>query len=66
VPGTKAEVIHLKVTGRNLTISGERKIKPEGENANYHRKKRESGNFSRVLALPVEIVANGLSPKWPA
>ncbi len=48
LPGIKADEISLEVTGRNLTISGERKIQSEGENARYHRREREAGSFSRV------------------
>jgi len=55
LPGIKAEGLDISVTGDSLTISGERKILSEDENANYHRKERESGKFSRVLSLPGQI-----------
>jgi len=55
LPGIKADELDISVTGDSLTISGERKIPSEDENANYHRKERESGKFSRVLNLPGQI-----------
>ena len=51
----KSEEITISATGRNLTISGERKIASEGETVRYHRREREDGKFSRVIALPGEV-----------
>jgi len=58
LPGLKAEDINISVTGNNLSISGERKIASEGENVRYHRREREAGSFSRVMALPGEVDAD--------
>ena len=55
IPGMKSEEITISATGRNLSISGERKIASEGENVRYHRREREDGKFSRVIALPGDI-----------
>ena len=55
LPGLKAEALNIAVTGNNLTISGERKISPEGDNVRYHRREREAGSFSRVIALPRDV-----------
>ena len=55
LPGIKADEIHVEVAGRNLSISGERKIQSEGENAKYHRRERNAGRFSRVIGLPGEV-----------
>jgi HSP20 family protein len=63
LPGMKAEEIDLQVNGRNLTISGERKIQSEGDNARYHRKEREAGRFSRVIDLPGDIDAGSVVAK---
>ena len=57
LPGMKADALDIQVVGRNLTISGERKIESIGEEARYHRREREAGKFSRVLGLPGEIDA---------
>jgi HSP20 family protein len=58
LPGMKAEELDIQVLGRNLTISGERKIQSEAKDAKYHRRERESGKFSRILALPGDINAD--------
>jgi len=55
LPGMKAENVDLQVTGRNLSISGERQIQLEDDNARYHRREREGGKFSRMIGLPGEI-----------
>lgn len=55
LPGLRAEDMDISVTGKNLAITGERKILPETKEAKYHRREREAGKFSRVLALPGEV-----------
>jgi HSP20 family protein len=55
LPGMKAEDINISATGNSLSISGERKIPSEGEDVRYHRRERNAGSFSRVLALPGEV-----------
>lgn len=58
LPGLKADDINISVTGNNLSISGERKIPSEGENARYHRREREAGTFNRMIGLPGEVDAD--------
>jgi HSP20 family protein len=58
LPGMKAEELDIQVLGRNVTISGERKIQSEGKDAKYHRRERESGKFSRIIGLPGDINAD--------
>lgn len=55
LPGTKADELDISVTGNSLSIGGERKILSEDENANYHRREREAGKFSRVISLPGQV-----------
>ena len=55
LPGVKSEDMDISVTGTSLSISGERKIPPEDEKANYHRREREAGKFSRMVNLPGQI-----------
>ena len=55
IPGMTSDEINISATGRNLTISGERKIASETENVRYHRREREDGKFSRSIALPSDI-----------
>lgn len=55
LPGIKADELDISVTGDTLSISGERKILSEDERAQYHRRERDAGRFSRVVSLPAQI-----------
>lgn len=55
LPGVKSDEIQMQATGKNLSISGERKIAPEQDGVRYHRREREAGNFSRIIAMPTDI-----------
>jgi HSP20 family protein len=55
LPGVKPGDMDISVTGTSFSISGERKIPPEDEKANYHRREREAGKFSRMINLPGQI-----------
>ena len=55
LPGLKADDINISVANNNLSISGERKIASEGEEVKYHRREREAGTFSRMIALPGDV-----------
>ena len=55
LPGLKADDINISVADNNLSISGERKIASEGEDVKYHRREREAGTFSRMIALPGDV-----------
>lgn len=55
LPGVQSKDLEVQVHGKSLTLAGERKIAPEGENVRYHRREREAGRFSRVIDLPGEI-----------
>ena len=55
LPGMNSDEIELSVTGDSISISGERKIVDEANDAKYHRRERESGKFSRILSLPGPI-----------
>ncbi len=54
IPGVAADKLDIQTMGRNLTISGERQIEVDPK-AKYHRRERESGRFSRAIALPGDI-----------
>jgi HSP20 family protein len=63
LPGVKGDELDIQVTGRNLSISGERKIAEEEEGARYHRREREAGTFSRMIGLPGEVDTNKVEAK---
>lgn len=52
LPGVKAEDLDIQATGKNISISGERKIYDVEANAKYHRRERDAGKFSRIVSLP--------------
>lgn len=55
VPGLKKEDINIEVTGRQVTISGERKREEQQQNGNTHRIERVYGKFQRTFELPEGI-----------
>jgi len=57
LPGLKANELDISITGDTLSISGERKLPAEDEKAQYHRREREAGRFSRIVSLPAQIDA---------
>ena len=63
LPGVKGEELDIQVTGKNLAITGERKIAAEEEGAKYHRREREAGSFSRMIGLPGDINSDKVDAK---
>ena len=54
-PGIKADDLDISVTHDSISISGERKIPAEKEEAKYHRRERDAGKFSRIVSLPSQV-----------
>ena len=63
LPGVKGEELDIQVTANNLSISGERKIAAEEEEAKYHRRERDAGSFSRMIGLPGDIDSDHVDAK---
>lgn len=55
LPGMKKEDVNLKIDGNILTISGDRKIKEEVKEEDYHKVESLYGAFSRSFTLPEKI-----------
>lgn len=54
VPGMAPEKLNIEAHGRTLTISGKRETTaPQG--GSFHRRERNSGEFSRSLQLPADL-----------
>jgi len=64
LPGLESKEIQISASGKNLTLAGERKIASQGEHVKYHRREREGGQFSRVIALPNEIEADNVEATY--
>ena len=54
IPGATPEDIQIKSQGRTIQISGKREVSAP-ENASFHRRERDGGEFSRSLQLPDDI-----------
>jgi HSP20 family protein len=63
LPGIRAEDLDVSVVEGGLLIRGERKLATEDEQANYHRRERESGFFRRMIALPARVDSTKVSAK---
>ena len=55
VPGMKLDDFDISVSGDTLTVEGTRVVGEELEGGWYHRRERESGNFSRAIRLPAAV-----------
>jgi HSP20 family protein len=63
LPGMAPDQLDIQATGKNLSLSGERKIEVEDDGVRYHRRERDAGKFSRVIALPSDIDPDRIEAK---
>ncbi len=66
LPGLKMSDLELLVSGGELTIKGQRKEECEGEDVTYHRRERGTGEFTRVVRLPVPVEADKVEGAFKA
>ncbi len=64
LPGMAPEELEISVTGKNLTIAGERKPPQVPEGARYHRRERSFPSFSRAITLPGEVQPDKVSAQF--
>lgn len=64
IPGVILDQLDVSVTGRSLTISGERAIPDEKTSVRYHRREREAGKFRRQLNLPTDVDSDRVQAKY--
>ena len=55
IPGLLKDELDVSVTGRMLTVKGEKKKEEEINEKDYYRCERAFGSFSRTVELPVEV-----------
>ena len=55
LPGVKPEDLDISVKNDTVTVKGEKKVGPHPAGANFYRKERHEGVFSRILTLPVKV-----------
>ncbi len=63
VPGVDPDTIEVTVENSVLTISGARRFDESAEEGGYHRREIFAGEFSRSLALPKGLDADGISAR---
>ena len=56
IPGVSKEDLEIFAVGNELTVKGRRQ--PMEGKLTYHRQERGTGEFTRVLTLPVEVNAD--------
>lgn len=64
VPGVRREDIELEITGRVLSIRGERKRETSDEP--YHRMERHFGPFERRLEIPESVDGSRVRARYHA
>ncbi len=64
LPGMDPKEIDISLSGKALTIKGERKHEHEEKKENFHLVERSSGSFSRTLQLPVEVKADKIKAAY--
>jgi HSP20 family protein len=64
VPGVSEKDIELKLEGQLLSVSGEKKLEPESESADFYRVESRSGKFSRSFRLPDTVDADKISATY--
>jgi len=57
IPGVSQSDVEVYAVGNELTIKGTRTPR-EGQDVAYHRRERGTGEFTRVVTLPVDIDAD--------
>jgi HSP20 family protein len=56
--------LEITARGDQLTIRGERVVKPAESSASYHRREREGGRFRRVVTLPQRVEADKVTATY--
>jgi HSP20 family protein len=58
LPGMERDNIEVNLSGKRLTIKGEKKQEQEVKKEGYYRSERSYGSFARSLELPREVQAD--------
>ena len=64
VPGVNPEDIDISIEGETLTISGSRSEEALPEGAEYRRRERSYGEFTRSIELPFRIDAGSVEANF--
>lgn len=61
IPGVQAECLDITVEDRVVTVKGRRPEEPQVEGAEWLRRERPRGEFSRSFALPFRVDPSAVS-----
>ncbi len=64
LPGVKKENVNIQVDGNVLTISGERNIRDEVKDEDYHKVESRYGLFSRSFTLPEKVDVSNIEAEF--
>jgi len=64
LPGVKKEEVNIEVDGNVLSISGERNVKEEYKDENYHKVESRFGHFSRSFTLPEKVDVSNIEAEF--
>jgi HSP20 family protein len=64
VPGVDKTALEVTVKANQVTIRGQREVRPAAEHSAYHRREREGGIFRRIVSLPERLDANGIQATY--
>ena len=64
LPGIKKENVNIQVDGNVLTISGERSVREEVKDENYHKVESRYGLFSRSFTLPEKVDVSNIEAEF--
>ena len=64
LPGVKKGDVDIKIDGNILTISGERNIREEVKDEDYHKIESRYGLFSRSFTLPQRVDTSNIEAEF--
>lgn len=66
MPGVDTDTLDISCKRNQIVIRGERTIEDVDDNANFHRREREGGQFRRAVSLPEPVDADNVHAKYDA
>ena len=64
MPGVDKETLDISCKRNQIVIRGERTLEDVDEEANFHRREREGGQFRRAVRLPQPIDPDGVHAEY--
>jgi len=64
IPGVDPDSIQVTIHDQTLTLSGSRLIEDLPEGATYRRRERGTGDFSRIVELPIKVDSDNVEAKF--